>query len=167
MQDKAILEAILFSSPEPIGSKELMELTGFTAARLKDCLESLSQDYEERGSALQVMKVAGKHSLLLREEYRDQAWKLSPKQIPDAALRTASLIAYHQPVVQSELVRTLGSRVYEDVRLLRSLNLLTVKKVGQTLELSTNNRFAEYFGIEAKGKKGVKKWMEGRLEVLE
>lgn len=167
MQDKAILEAILFSSPEPVGNKELMELTDFTSARLKDALKSLSQDYDERESAIQVMRVAGKYSILLREEYREQAWKLSPKQIPDNALRTASLIAYHQPVAQSELVRTLGSRVYDDVRLLRSLNLLTVKKVGQTLELSTNNRFAEYFGIEAKGKKGVKEWMENRLGTIE
>ncbi|MGE4274798.1 MAG: SMC-Scp complex subunit ScpB [Candidatus Methanomethylophilaceae archaeon] len=166
MQESSIVEAILFSAPEALGMKELGELTGLTAAQLRKALKELAQEYEERGSALCILRTDGAYSLQLREEYREQAWKVSPKQISDAALRTAALIAYHQPVTQSELVRSLGSRVYDDVRLLRSLNLLSVRKVGQTLELSTNRRFAEYFGIETKGKKGVKEWMESHITPL-
>ncbi|MDD3398176.1 MAG: SMC-Scp complex subunit ScpB [Candidatus Methanomethylophilaceae archaeon] len=165
MLDRSILEAILFSSPQAVSAKELAELAGMTTARLRQAVKELDQEYESRDSALRIIRTEGGYSLQLRDEYREQAWKVSPPQIPEAALRTAALIAYHQPVAQSELVRTLGSRVYDDVRLLRSLNLLTVRKSGQTLELSTNRRFTEYFGIEAKGKKGIKEWMESHISL--
>ncbi len=167
MRDSSIIEAILFSSPEAVTAKDLSELAGMTATRLRQAVKELDQEYESRGSALRIIRTEGGYSLQLREEYREQAWKVSPRQIPEAALRTAALIAYHQPVAQSELVRTLGSRVYDDVRLLRSLNLLTVRKAGQTLELSTNRRFTEYFGIEAKNKKGIKDWMERHMALTQ
>lgn len=160
MSDKALVEAMLFSSPQAISVAEMSDSGGIPPARVREALRSLTKEYEDRGSALTVIKVPSGYSMVLREEYREQGWKLSPREIPEAALRTASLIAYHQPVSQSELVRTLGSRVYDDVRLLRSLNLLSVRKSGQTLELRTNKRFAEYFGIDAKDRKALKDWMD-------
>jgi segregation and condensation protein B len=75
------------------------------------------------------------------------------------------MIAYHQPILQSDLARSLGSRVYDDVRELHQLGLVTSRKKGQTLLLTTTKRFCEYFGIEGTSKKAIKKWMEDRSRV--
>ena len=74
------------------------------------------------------------------------------------------MIAYHQPILQSDLARSLGARVYDDVRELHQLGLVTAKKKGQTLLLTTTKRFCEYFGIDGTSKAAVKRWMEDRAK---
>jgi segregation and condensation protein B len=63
-------------------------------------------------------------------------------------------------LLQSELFRTLGARVYDDVRELIELDLISGRQKGQTLELTTTRKFAEYFGIEGTSKEDIKKWIE-------
>jgi segregation and condensation protein B len=74
------------------------------------------------------------------------------------------MIAYHQPVLQSLLAKVLGTEVYKDVGTLRSMGLVKAKKRGQTLQLTTTQRFAEYFGIEGSTREDIKRWMESQLE---
>lgn len=159
------MEALLFSSPESVSVKQLSELSGLSPSQVRRALKELDAFYKEGGSALQVLHSQAGYCLQLREEHREISWKVSPPQIPPGALRTMAMIAYHQPVTQSELARTLGSRTYDDVRLLRELNLLTVRKSGQTLELSTNRRFSEYFGIEARSRQSLKEWLEKNMNL--
>ena len=75
-------------------------------------------------------------------------------------MKTLSAIAYNQPIMQSELFRNLGSRVYEDVPVLIEKGLVSAKKVGNSKELSTTKRFMEYFCVEATGKKDIRRWMD-------
>jgi segregation and condensation protein B len=75
-------------------------------------------------------------------------------------MKTAVTIAYNQPVMQSELCRNLGPRVYDDVRALMDLDLINGKPVGQSLELTTTKKFSEYFGISSTKKEDIRKWIE-------
>ena len=75
------------------------------------------------------------------------------------------MIAYHQPVLQSELSRSLGPRVYGDVKVLQQLGIVSGKKKGQTILLTTTKKFAEYFGIEGTKRADIKKWMEEQSAV--
>jgi len=160
LEPKALLEAVLFASHEGLRPVDLSDATGLSEKEVRDGLRRLQADYEERGSALKVLRSSGRYSICLRDEYLPYGQQFSPPDVPPSALRTAAMIAYHQPVEQSELCRNLGSRVYDDVRRLRELGLIDAKKKGQTLELRTNRRFSEHFGIDARSREDIKRWMD-------
>lgn len=157
-----IVEAVLFSSSQPVKVSEMEIQTQMDGATVRRALKKLQQEYDERSSAMEVAKTGMGYALIVREDYRPFGRQFAPKEVPDEVLRTAAMVAYHQPILQSDLARTLGSRVYDDVRTLHQLGLVTAKRKGQTLELATTKRFCEYFGIEGTSKTAVKKWMEER-----
>lgn len=157
-----VVEAVLFSSSQPVKISEMEVQTQLDGAVVRKALKKLQQEYDERGSAIEVAKTGLGYSLIVREQYRPFGRQFAPKEVPDEVLRTAAMVAYHQPILQSELARSLGGRVYDDVRALHQLGLVTARKKGQTLELTTTKRFCEYFGIEGTSKGAVKKWMEER-----
>lgn len=160
-----IIEAVLFSSSKPVKLSEMEVQTQLGRTVIRRAIKRLQEEYEARGSAIEVTKTGMGYSLIVREEYRPFGRQFSPKEVPDDVLRTAAMIAYHQPILQSDLARSLGSRVYDDVRELHQLGLVTSRKKGQTLLLTTTKRFCEYFGIEGTSKKAIKKWMEDRSRV--
>ncbi|MDW5563829.1 MAG: SMC-Scp complex subunit ScpB [Methanomassiliicoccus sp.] len=155
-----IVEAVLFSSSTPVKVSEIEVQTQLTGAVVRRALKKLEEEYDSRGSAMQVAKTGVGYSFIVREEYRPFGRQFSPKEVPDEVLRTAAMIAYHQPIMQSDLARSLGGRVYDDVRTLHQLGLVTAKKKGQTLVLTTTKRFCEYFGIDGTSKTAVRRWME-------
>ncbi|MBI0582837.1 MAG: SMC-Scp complex subunit ScpB [Methanomassiliicoccus sp.] len=157
-----IVETVLFSSSQPVKVSDMEVQTQLEAAVVRRALKKLQQEYDERGSAMEVAKTGAGYCLIVREQYRPFGRQFAPKEVPDEVLRTAAMIAYHQPILQSDLARSLGSRVYDDVRTLHQLGLVTAKKKGQTFLLTTTKRFCEYFGIEGTSKTAVKKWMEER-----
>ncbi|NLI74013.1 MAG: SMC-Scp complex subunit ScpB [Euryarchaeota archaeon] len=164
MDPVRIVEAVLFSASKPVKVSEIELRTQIDRRIIRRAIKKLTTQYDEVGSSIEVAKTGTGYSLILREEYRPFGRQFAPKEIPDEVLRTASWIAYHQPVLQSDLSRSLGSRIYDDVRTLRNLGLIYARKKGQTLELTTTKRFSEYFGIDGTSRVSVKKWMEERAK---
>jgi len=159
-----IVEAVLFSASRPVKVSDIELRTQLSGSTVRRALKKLAKEYEDWGSSIEVAKTGTGYSLILREEYRPFGRQFAPKEVPDEVLRTAAWIAYHQPVLQSDLNRSLGSRVYDDVRTLRKLGMVHGRKKGQTLLLTTTKRFSEYFGIDGASKQAVKKWMEERAK---
>ena len=99
----------------------------------------------------------------LKSEYLDYAYKLGKKELEDDVLKTLAIIAYYQPVKQSELRDMLGPKVYEHVDVLKKRNFIYTRRVGKTVEIRTTKHFAEYFGIDAKNPEEIKKYLMNRL----
>lgn len=159
-----IIEAVLFSSSQPVKISEMEVQTQLGGSVIRKAIKKLQEEYDGRGSAIELSKTGMGYSFIVREEYRPFGRQFAPKEVPDDVLRTAAMIAYHQPILQSDLARSLGARVYDDVRELHQLGLVTAKKKGQTLLLTTTKRFCEYFGIDGTSKAAVKRWMEDRAK---
>lgn len=159
-----IIEAVLFSSSKPVRVSEMEVQTQLGGSVIRKAIKKLQEEYDGRGSAIELSKTGMGYSFIVREEYRPFGRQFAPKEVPDDVLRTAAMIAYHQPILQSDLARSLGARVYDDVRELHQLGLVTAKKKGQTLLLTTTKRFCEYFGIDGTSKAAVKRWMEDRAK---
>jgi segregation and condensation protein B len=62
-------------------------------------------------------------------------------------LRVLAIIAYHQPIKQSDIVKVIGNRTYEYVKELEERGLIKVEKKSRTKTLSTTPHFEDYFGI--------------------
>lgn len=160
---KASLEAALFLAGRPLGVEELARGTGLPRDRVVPLLHSLAQDYRRRGSALEVVRVGRGWVLQLRPGVAPGALALARTELPEQVLRTAALIAYHQPVKQSDLVAMVGSAAYEHVTTLARMKLINAVAEGNTLRITTSSRFPEYFGLPARTPREVKRVMAERV----
>ncbi|MFP4609123.1 MAG: SMC-Scp complex subunit ScpB, partial [Candidatus Aenigmatarchaeota archaeon] len=82
-------------------------------------------------------------------------------------LKTAALIAYYQPIRQSELKKMIGEKVYDHVDELKEKDLILSERDGRTYSLRTSPKFQEYFGLEAKDRNELKKLMAEKAGVTE
>jgi segregation and condensation protein B len=158
-----IVEAVLFASSKPLRMAEIEAASQLSDDVIRRALSKLKKGYDERGSAIEVVKIGVRYSMQLRKDLAGYGMPFAEVEVPKEVLKTAAYIAYNQPIRQSELAESLGSEVYEHVRVLRSAGLISVKKQGQTLLLSTSKRFPEYFGIPSSKKEDIKRWMEEQV----
>ena len=160
MDARGAVEAALFASARGLRVIDIANQTGLSEEEVRVSLKKLAVEYEKMGSAVKVVKIDSEYMFQLKEEYAKYTEKFTETEISKGVQRTAAVIAYHQPVLQSELFRTLGARVYDDVRKLIEMDLVHGKQKGQTLELTTTKRFTDHYGIEGTSKADIKKWME-------
>lgn len=163
MKSERVVEAELFSAAKPVTVTELSQISGLDARTVRSALEKLMEEYNGSDRAIEVAKMGPRYALQVKKDYRDYAWKLSAMEIPKEVLKTASLIAYYQPVLQSKLFDLIGNKVYEHVKALEDLGLVRTKPRKNSFELTTTKKFIETFGIDARSRTEVKAWLEGEL----
>jgi len=158
MKIERIVEAILFASSRPLSIEEIKEAIKMDEEKIKKAIEELRKFYEN--SAIEIVEVNKKYVMEVKAEYAAYAQKFAPVELKKSLLKTLSLIAYHQPIKQSELKKMIGSNVYEHVRELRKKGFINTKKEGRTKLITTTQYFYDYFGIEKRDKEAIKKMME-------
>lgn len=149
MKPMHTVEAALFSAGRPLGVDEMAESTDLTKAQVEKALKELVAAYKDRDTALEVGRAGGKWGMQVRAQVSSQAAKFAQMEIPAKTLKTLALIAYHQPVKQSELTDMIGSRVYDHVPELLERGLIRTRAHGQTKIITTTAAFPEYFGLDA------------------
>ena len=154
-----VVEAALFSAGRPVSIEEIKDATGLDPELIRTTLRKLIRSSKNRDTALEVAKAGSKYAMLLKKELVPAAAKLAQMDIPKRLLKTLALIAYHQPVKQSEVLEMVGPKVYDHVKELHKLGMITESPSGQTKILSTSSRFPEYFGIKTTKREEIKKWM--------
>ena len=165
MKPEFIIEAALFSAGKPLKLEELAEITKIDKNKLRKYLKNLVKDYNNRETALEIAKVGDKYAMLLKPDYTATTRGLADMEIPYKVLKTAALIAYHQPIKQSELQDMIGSKVYDHVKELVELRLIRAKESGRTKLLTTTKVFPEYFGIDTTNRDDIKKWLVKKVGV--
>ena len=162
MEAKGAVEAALFSSSGNLKISDIAERTGIPEEEVRTALMDLRREYDMRDSAIVIAKIGSEYRMMLRPEYSDFTGRFGSAEMPAGLMRTLSTIAYNQPVLQSDLVRTRGPRAYDDVRRLTEMDMVAGRRSGQTLELTTTKHFSEYFGIGSTRKADIRKWIESR-----
>jgi segregation and condensation protein B len=165
MNERAIVEAALYSSGKALTLDELMRVTGFDEAAVKVHLRALAREYTKRGSAIEVTQIGTRWTMQIRVEYTDRARVFAPPEIDRDLLKTAALIAYHQPILQSDLFDMIGEKVYEHTKALEDLRLITRRPSGRSFELTTTRYFAEFFGLKTTNREGIRKIMADRAGI--
>lgn len=159
-------EAVLFAAGKPMSVKELTAALGLEDFRpVQRAVRTLEQTYAHRQSALEVRRVGDRYALQLQERYVGNVQAVTPVEMAPRTLKALTLVAYHQPILQSVLVRMMGDVTYEEVQRLRGLGLVHTEPKGSTLELTTTRRFAEYFGIASTRPEEIRRFLEQKLGV--
>ena len=92
--------------------------------------------------------------------------QIARTEIPKRLLKTAALIAYHQPMAQNKLVEMVGQVTYEHVSDLRELGLIDKRRDGNTRRLTTTRRFSEYFGCPHTATSDVATWFKEQAKAM-
>ena len=157
-----IVEAVLFSAGRPLTVPEIEEAAGKPRKKVRKAVKKLRRMYQNRKTALEISKIGRKYSLQLKPYFNQYGMQIMDEEINRSLLKTAALIAYYQPVKQSELKKMVGGQVYDHVDTLQDMDLIISEKEGRTYSLRTSPKFQEYFGLEAKDRNELKKIMAKR-----
>jgi len=159
-QLKAVIESLVFASPDPITPRTLFKLLNDEPKEdVKAALEALKADYADRGG-LHIAEVAGGFQITTRPEYHEWVRRLfherSANKLSVAALETLSVIAYKQPVTAAEIAEIRGVTSSGGVlstlierRLIKTVGRKQV--VGRPFMYSTTREFLERFGLSDLG----------------
>jgi segregation and condensation protein B len=152
---KAILEALIFASPEPLTPKAMYKLL---AAELKEdvraALDELKRDYDRPGG-LQLVEVAGGYQIVTRPDLHEWVRQLfherSTQKLTVQALETLAVIAYKQPITALEIgeIRGVNSSGVLTTLLERHLIKIVGRKqvVGRPFLYATTKEFLIRFGL--------------------
>jgi len=152
---KSILEAMIFVSEQPISLERMAGvLTDCTRKDLKEVLNELEREYEERGGALEIVQVANGYQFRTRAEFAPWIGKMRQQRfarLSRAALETLAIVAYRQPVTraEAEAIRGVDSGAVLGTLLERRLlRILGRKEVpGRPILYGTTPEFLELFGL--------------------
>lgn len=154
-----LIEATLFGAGRSMSVEELAVDLEVEETEISTSLESLRTSLKRRrGGALQLAEINGRWALEVKPKVAQHLPCNAKTDIPPKLLKSASLIAFHQPMMQSRLVELLGQRTYDHVRELVQLGLVERRRHGNTKRLSTTRRFSEVFGCPHTEKRKVRAW---------
>ncbi|MBT4058941.1 MAG: hypothetical protein HOE69_01365 [Euryarchaeota archaeon] len=162
-----LLEATLFGAGKSIPQSELSELFNITESTMRMALLDLQQAIAEREhGAIQLTEIGRYWVLEVKPKLANHIPQIARTEIPKKLLKTAALIAYHQPMAQNKLVEMVGQVVYEHVSDLRELGLVDKRRDGNTRRLTTTRRFSEYFGCPHTASADVAAWFKEQAQEL-
>ena len=165
LDSRLVVEGVLFSADRPMRIVDIEEATGYERRQVTKALRKLASDYRRRNTSIEVVRVGSRWTMQVRREFTPSVRSVATPEVDPKYLRTLALIAYHQPVLQSDLQQMLGPKVYDHVRELKALGLVNARRRGATLELTTTQRFPEYFGIESAKREDIKRFLAKRAGI--
>ena len=154
---KAILEALLFVSPEPVPVARLVSILGTVSkAEVVQALGILTHDLDQDGRGVQLVQVAGGYRLVTKQEYGPWLKRMdkakAAQKLSRSALESLAIIAYKQPLVRSEIEEIRGVETSGVLRTLCERKLVRIvgrKDVpGRPIMYGTTKFFLEHFGLQ-------------------
>lgn len=173
MELTAIVEALIFASPEPVSSSALARCLqdaegpgeGFrgewmaprcvSVREVEEAVAHLNAAYGEQGRAFQIVAEAGGWRFLSHPDFAPWIERLLPdrktSRLSPAALETLAIIAYRQPVTKLgiEEIRGVGIDGVLQTVLDRGLARVVGRAAvpGRPLLYGTTDFFLEHFGL--------------------
>ncbi|MBM3779712.1 MAG: SMC-Scp complex subunit ScpB [Acidimicrobiia bacterium] len=153
---KAIVEALVFASPEPLTPRMLYKLLDSEPREdVMAAVAALREEYEQR-PGLTWVEVAGGHQIVTRAELHEWVRRLfherSTQKLSVQALETLAVIAYRQPVTALEIgeVRGVNTSGVLSTLLERHLIRIAGRKnvVGRPFLYATTEEFLIRFGLK-------------------
>ncbi len=154
---KPAIEAVLFVADEPLPLSAMVKILGDIDPKdLKQALEELSNEYDERSCGLELREIAGGWRFSTRPQHHEFIRKYL-KSKPSArlslpALETLAVIAYKQPVTVPEILEIRGVTSTSAIKTLLEKRLIMTKgrkeTVGKPMLYGTSKDFLIQFGLK-------------------
>ncbi len=156
-QKIALIEATLFITSKPLSLEEISKITNYKIDIVKGIIDDLKEKYKDESHGIMISELGG-YKMSVKPEYVTRVKSLTPhSDLSRGLLKVLSIIAYYQPIKQSDIVKVIGNRTYSYTKELEKRGLISSKKVSRTKQFVTTKLFEEYFGIDAKKVKDIAK----------
>lgn len=158
---RKVIEALLFSSDEPINVSNLVVLLQSEfdsedecAQRVRDALLEIDRNLND--SALELRRLASGVRLQIKDTYSpwvSRLWQRKPPRYSRALLETLALIAYKQPVTRGDIEQIRGVQV-RTTTIRTLLDRGWIKEVGKRqtpgypVLYGTTKSFLDYFNLQ-------------------
>lgn len=148
-ENKNKIEAILFTTGRFMDIEEIAKLCGIGSTGLvKELIQKLKKEYETNNHSLLIEEQNNKFKLGLKKQYTYLTTQLlSDSELDSPTTKTLAIIAYKQPILQSEVIKMRGNKAYDHIRTLKENFLITSEKKGRTRLLKLAPKFYDYFDI--------------------
>jgi len=153
---KAVVEALIFASPDPMTPKMLFKLLAEEPREdVLAAIEALKADYENR-PGLQMVEVAGGHQIVTRPDLHEWVRRLfherSSSKLTVQGLETLAVIAYKQPITALEITEIRGVNTSGVLSTLLERHLIKIvgrkNVVGRPFLYATTKEFLIRFGLK-------------------
>ena len=144
--NKRLLEAALFMASEPLELERISKIVGISSlGYLKGILNELEQEYQEKG--FHLLENREGWMFQVDNKFLPHVASLTPySDLPEGQKRTLALVAYKEPLMQAEVIKTQGNKAYTYIKHLVKKGLIKAEKHGRTKSLSLTQEFERYFG---------------------
>ena len=105
-------EAIIFASGEPVERARLIDALGCSPEKLNTALNELRNEYDDRGSAVELLLLGSKAQFATRPQYAEAVRTVLDMKrnqpLSSAAFEVLAVVAYNQPVTRSFIEQVRG-----------------------------------------------------------
>lgn len=156
---KAIVEALIFASPEPVTPKTLFKLLADEPREdVAAAVAAIRADYDQR-PGLQFIEIAGGYQIVTRPELHEWVRRLfherTTQKLTVQGLETLAVIAYKQPVTALEVSEIRGVDTHGVLATLLERHLIRIvgrkNVVGRPFLYGTTKEFLIRFGLNDLG----------------
>lgn len=157
------IEALIFVSEQSIRTEEIIYClqaafgTDFTDDDINGYLQRITQKYQDKQFAIELVKVSNGYQFLTKKAYHQVISLLqmqrSKKKLSQAALETLAIIAYKQPVTKPDVEQIRGVNCDYSIQKLLEKELIGIvgksEAIGKPILYGTSSMFMDYFGINS------------------
>ena len=153
---KYIIESLLFVAEDPLTIEKLRTILETVEAKdIREALQTLTEEYDQRGGGFLLSEVAGGWQIRTRPEYHEWIKRMlqpAPQRLSKAALETLAIIAYKQPIIRADIEYIRGVDCGGVLRQLMERKLIRVlgrKEIaGRPIIYATTKLFLEMFDLK-------------------
>jgi segregation and condensation protein B len=159
----SVIEALIFSSDEPISESEIIRVIkgidgdeiDINVVDIQNSVQELNNKYAANNNAFKIIKIANGFLFATTKENAKYIGYLSSektkRRLSQAALETLAIIAYKQPITKPELEQIRGVNSDYILNTLLEKNLINItgraESIGRPLLYGTTTEFLKYFGL--------------------
>lgn len=154
MNLSAAAECLLFVAGEPLPLPEIARALKCDEIEAESAVRELHLRLDETGSGLQVVSIAGGWQLATKPVYAETIAALLARgesRLSRAALETIAIVAYRQPITQSEIEAVRGVSCGGVLKTLTDRRLILEagrkQTIGRPILYATTPEFLHYFAL--------------------
>lgn len=150
-----IIEALLFSTPEPLSISDLKSITKESKKTINSSIVELNKFYTEQERSFEIVQVAVGYQIRTKKKFSQwiiKNQKIKKNNLSPSALETLSVIAYRQPVSKQQINKIRRVDSTGTVKKLLQKKLIQIDgrsdAPGKPLIYTTSTKFLETLGLK-------------------
>lgn len=156
-EQKAVVEAILFSAGKEVEITTLMSALELSHKDTELLLNKMQEEYSEKSRGIEIIHINNSYQMCTKKEYYDYVYPLFDNRVKpslsSAAIETLSIIAYNPKITRAEIDSIRGVSTDGVLYKLMEYNMIEeagkMDAPGRPTMYKVSNEFLKTFGLSS------------------